>query len=148
MVGSSLRDIEIDFVVKDSLAALKCYERIFDVERIEVTDLKTGENEVVFSIHGTKFHLLDENPAFHLKAPESGRPISMWINVTVPDIKGTYKKAIEAGCVEVQPVVELAGYSVSNASFMDPYGYHWMLHQVHEVVSREERLKLWEDSAN
>lgn len=147
-MGSSLRDIEIDFVVKDSLAALKCYERIFDVERIEVTDLKTGENEVVFSIHGTKFHLLDENPAFHLKAPESGRPISMWINVTVPDIKGTYKKAIEAGCVEVQPVVELAGYSVSNASFMDPYGYHWMLHQVHEVVSREERLKLWEDSDN
>ena len=72
----------------------------------------------------------------------------MWINVTVPDIKGTYKKAIEAGCVEVQPVVELAGYSVSNASFMDPYGYHWMLHQVHEVVSREERLKLWEDSDN
>ena len=143
-----MRDIEIDFVVKDSLAALKCYERIFDVERIEVTDLKIGENEVVFSIHGTKFHLLDENPAFHLKAPESGRPISMWINVTVPDIKGTYKKAIEAGCVEVQPVVELAGYSVSNASFMDPYGYHWMLHQVHEVVSREERLKLWEDSAN
>lgn len=143
-----MRDIEIDFVVKDSLAALKCYERIFDVERIEVTDLKTGENEVVFSIHGTKFHLLDENPAFHLKAPESGRPISMWINVTVPDIKGTYKKAIEAGCIEVQPVVELAGYSVSNASFMDPYGYHWMLHQVHEVVSREERLKLWEDSDN
>ena len=143
-----MRDIEIDFVVKDSLAALKCYERLFDVERIEVTDLKTGENEVVFSIHGTKFHLLDENPAFHLKAPESGRPISMWINVTVPDIKGTYKKAIEAGCVEVQPVVELAGYSVSNASFMDPYGYHWMLHQVHEVVSREERLKLWEDSDN
>lgn len=143
-----MRDIEIDFVVKDSLAALKCYERIFDVERIEITDLKTGENEAVFSIHGTKFHLLDENPAFHLKAPDSVRPISMWINVTVPDIKGTYKKAIEAGCVEVQPVVELAGYSVSNATFMDPYGYHWMLHQVHEVVSREERLKLWEDSAN
>ena len=143
-----MRDIEIDFVVKDSLAALKCYERIFDVERIEVTDLKTGENEVVFSIHGTKFHLLDENPAFHLEAPDSDCPISMWINVTVPDIKGTYKKAIEAGCVEVQPVVELAGYSVSNASFMDPYGYHWMLHQVHEVVSREERLKLWENSDN
>ena len=143
-----MRDIEIDFVVKDSLAALKCYERIFDVERIEVTDLKTGENEVVFSIHGTKFHLLDENPAFHLKAPDSDCPISMWINVTVPDIRGTYKKAMEAGCIEVQPVVELAGYSVSNASFMDPYGYHWMLHQVHEVVSREERLKLWENSDN
>jgi PhnB protein len=51
-VGSSLRDIEIDFVVKDSLAALKCYERIFDVERIEVTDLKTGENEVFFQSMG------------------------------------------------------------------------------------------------
>ena len=47
-----MRDIEIDFVVKDSLAALKCYERIFDVERIEVTDLKTGKMKSFFQFMG------------------------------------------------------------------------------------------------
>ena len=139
-----MRDVEIDFVVNDCLAALKCYERIFEVERIEVTDLQKGLNEVIFSIYGTRFHMLDANPKFKLVAPNPEHPITMWVNITVPDIKGTYKKAIEAGCIEVQPVVELAGYGVSNASFMDPHGYHWMLHQVHEVVSREERLKLWD----
>ncbi len=143
-----MRDVEIDFVVRDCLAALKCYENIFEVERIEVTDLRKGENEVVFSIYGTRFHMLDENPEFKLVAPNPEHPITMWMNVTVPDIKETYKKAIEAGCIEVQPVVELAGYGVSNASFMDPYGYHWMLHQIHEVVSHEERLKLWEERKN
>lgn len=140
-----MRDVEIDFVVNDCLAALKTYEKIFDVERLEVTDHRKGKNEVVFSIYGTRFHMLDENPEFKLVAPDPDHPITMWINVTVPDIKGTYKKAIEAGCIEVQPVVELAGYGVSNASIMDPYGYHWMLHQVHDVVSHEERLKLWRE---
>jgi hypothetical protein len=30
--------VEIDFIVEDSLAALNLYERIFDIECIEVTD--------------------------------------------------------------------------------------------------------------
>lgn len=140
-----MKAVEIDFVVKDSIAALKCYEQIFDVERIEVTDIRKGENEVIFSIYGTHFHMLDENPDFHLVAPDPEHPITMWINVTVPDIEATFERAKKAGCKEVQPVVELAGYGVSNASFMDPYGYHWMLHQVHEVVSHKDRVKLWED---
>ncbi len=140
-----MRGIEIDFVVSDSLEALKLYEQIFEVERIEVTNLPKGENEVVFSIHNMQFHMLDENKKFHLVAPKEDHPITMWVNVTVPDIKDTYTKAIHAGCIEVQPVVVLTGYGVSNASFIDPFGYHWMLHQIHEVVSHEERLKLWEN---
>ncbi len=140
-----MNGIEIDFVVTDSLAALKCYESIFDVKRIEVSNLPKGENEAVFSIYDLRFHMLDENPDFKLFAPKEDHPITMWVNVTVSDIRTTYKKAIEAGCIEVQPVVELAGYGVSNASFIDPFGYHWMLHQVHYVVSHEERLQLWEN---
>lgn len=140
-----MKGIEIDFVVSDCLEALKLYENIFEVERIEVSNLPKGQNEVVFSIYGMHFHMLDENEEFHLVAPKEDHPITMWVNVTVPDIKDTYSKAIKAGCIEVQPVVVITGYGVSNASFVDPFGYHWMLHQVHEVVSHEERLKLWED---
>lgn len=143
-----MKRIEIDFVVSDSLAALKLYEELFDVERIEVSNLPKGQNEVVFSIDDTCFHMLDENKEFHLYAPKEGDPVTMWMNVIVEDIEETYEKAIEAGCIEIQPVVVLSGYGVSNASFMDPFGYHWMLHQVHEVVSHEERLKLWQNDGD
>ena len=34
---------------------------------------------------------------------------------------------------------------VSNAMFLDAFGYQWMLHQMHKVVSFEERKQLWED---
>lgn len=40
--------VEIDFIVTDSLAALDLYERIFEVERIEVTSFPKGQNEAVF----------------------------------------------------------------------------------------------------
>jgi len=137
--------VEIDMVVKDSLAALELYEKIFEVERIEVTSFPRGQNEAVFTIYGVRFHLLDENPEFQLKAPGEAGVQSMWFNVLVPDIKETFAKALAAGCREVQPITEMKEYGVTNASFMDPFGYHWLLHQMHQVVSFEERVRLWEE---
>ncbi len=137
--------VEIDFVVSDSLVALKQYEQIFEIQRIEVTNLSKGQNEVIFEMNGTRFHLFDENPEYHLIAPKEGQPVTMWLNVTVPDIKRTFEAAIQAGCEVVQEVVELPNHGVSNASFMDADGYHWMLHQVHRVVGLEERIQLWEN---
>ncbi|HHT90249.1 MAG: VOC family protein [Limnochordia bacterium] len=135
--------VEFDFVVKDSLQALALYESIFEVERLEVTDLPVGQNEAVFTIYGTRFHLLDENPQFGLEAPAPGAPMSFWFNVMVPSIAHTFQKAINEGCTEVQPITELTDFGVSNAIFVDPFGYVWMLHQVHKEVSFEERMKLW-----
>ena len=34
--------VEIDLVVMDTLAALELYEKIFDVERVEVTSFPKG----------------------------------------------------------------------------------------------------------
>lgn len=137
--------VEIDMVVTDSRKALELYEQIFGVERIEVTEFKQGENEAIFNLYGVRFHMLDENPQFELRAPDPDAPKSIWYNVNVPDIKETYTKAMDAGCTEVQPVTEIPDYGVSNAIFTDPFGYVWMLHQVHKVVSFEERTQLWED---
>ncbi len=138
--------VEIDFVVSDSLAALELYERIFEVERVEVSDLPLGQNEAVFTIFDTQFHMLDENPEFGLNAPNPDYPNTMWINITVPDINETYNRAMDAGCTEIQPITELPAYGVTNAIFMDSFGYVWMLHQVHREVSHEERIRLWEES--
>lgn len=140
--------VEIDFVVADTLKALALYEKIFDVEPLEVTNFSRGQNEVVFNLYGTRFHMLDENPEFHLLAPTSENPNTMWFNVMVPDIEETYSKAMESGCSEIQPVTEIPDFGASNAMFLDPYGYIWMLHQVDEEVSFEERNKIWEDKLN
>jgi|SRR5690625_1173984 len=137
--------VEIDLIVSDSLKALKLYEKIFDIERVEVTNFPMGQNEVIFSLYGVQFHMLDENPQFGLKAPNTDAPQTIWFNITVPDIKKTYAKAMDAGCKEMQPVTELPDFGVSNATFNDPFGYHWMLHEVHKKVSFEERMQLWEE---
>ncbi|MGI6425413.1 MAG: VOC family protein [Tepidanaerobacteraceae bacterium] len=137
--------VEIDMVVTDSLRALELYEKIFDIERIEVSDLPKGENEVIFNIYGVRFHMLDENPKFGLIAPTPDKPNTIWFNILVPDIKETFSKAISVGCTEIQPVTEMTDYGVSNAIFSDPFGYQWMLTQIHKVVSHEERIRLWKE---
>jgi PhnB protein len=131
--------------VTDSLKALELYEKIFDIKRVEVSNFPKGENEVIFTLYGVRFHMLDENPTFGLQAPDSDNSNTIWFNVLVPDIKDTFSKAISVGCKEVQPVTEVPDYGVSNAIFSDPFGYVWMLHQIHKVVSHEERIKLWEE---
>ncbi|MDF2586187.1 MAG: hypothetical protein K0S41_28 [Anaerocolumna sp.] len=137
--------VEIDMIVTESLEALKLYEKIFDVERVEVSDLPKGENEVVFTLYGVRFHMLDENPKFGLKAPDPDKPNTIWFNILVPDIKETFSKATSMGCTVVQQVTEMPDYGLSNAIFSDPFGYVWMLHQIYKEVSHEERIRLWEE---
>jgi PhnB protein len=136
--------VEINMIVTDSLRALALYEKIFEIERVEVTDFSKGENEVIFSLHGVRFHMLDENPEFGLKAPAEEDPKTISFNVMVTDIKETFSKAISLGCTEMQAVTDLPDFGVSNAIFIDPFGYQWILHQVHEKVNFEERVELWE----
>lgn len=137
--------VEIDMVVTDSLKALELYEKVFEIERVEVSDFHRGENEVIFTLYGVRFHMLDENPTFKLKAPNPNEPKTIWFNIHVPDIKETYSNAISVGCTEIQSVNELPDYGVSNAIFSDPFGYQWMLHQVHQEVGFDERIQLWEE---
>lgn len=137
--------VELDMVVRNSLEALELYESVFELERLEVTDFPPGQNEVIFKLYDVRFHLLDENPAFHLIAPSPGDPKTSWVNVSVPTIKDTYQKAMDAGCSEVQPVTEISEMGISNAIFADPFGYLWMLHEIHREVSYEERMRFMEE---
>jgi uncharacterized glyoxalase superfamily protein PhnB len=137
--------VEIDMVVSDSVKAFELYKRVFGAERVEVTAYEKGLNEAIFTIYGTRFHLLDENPEYQLFAPKEGERKPMWMNVLVLDIKATFEKAVESGFNEIQPVTEIPEMGVSNAVCSDPFGYVWMLHQIHREVSFEERTKMWDE---
>lgn len=143
---SKIVGVEIDMVVKDSIQALEFYEKIFEIERVEVTNFDRGENEAIFSLYGARFHLLDENQDFQLIAPTEDHPKTVWFNVMVPDIKETYMKALDLGCKEIQPITEMHEFGIENAIFLDPFGYVWMLHQVYKEVSFEERVKYIEQN--
>jgi PhnB protein len=136
--------IEVNMVVSDSRAALVLYEKIFDVKRIEVTSFGKGFNEAMFSIYGTRFHLLDENPQYQLAAPRPGDPKPIWINVIIPDINATFAKALAAGCTETQPVTEIPGFDVVNAAFSDPFGHSWMLHERKHKAAFGEHSDIFE----
>lgn len=136
--------VEIDFVVPDTKQALETYLSIFPLEVVEQTNFAVGQNEVIFTLFGTRFHMLDENPEFHLNAPKEGQSSSIWFNILVEDIQETYQKALAVGCQEIQALTELPEMGVANAVFLDPYGHVWMLHQMYEVVSFEDRMKLFE----
>lgn len=143
--GVKLVGVEIDMVVSDSLKAIELYKKIFDLEVVEASNFEKGLNEVIFIIYGVRFHMLDENPEYNIYAPSPDAPKSIWYNVTVEDIEDTFTKAIDNGCTVIQNLMELPAFGVSNAIFMDPFGYIWMLHEVHKEVSHEERIKLWQD---
>lgn len=136
--------VEIDFVVSDSIKALETYEKIFDIQRVEVSNYERGLNEVIFTMYGTRFHMLDENPEYQLVGPHPGNPQPMWINVLVPDIERTYETAISLGGTEIQGVTKMDALGISNALFSCPFGYVWMLHQVHRVVTPKERHAMLE----
>ncbi len=140
--------VEIDMVVTDSLQALALYERIFEVERIEVTGYPKGQNEAIFSIYDVRFHMLDENAEFQLIAPKPDDPKPVWFNIVVPDINKVHENAMLAGCTQVQAVTEMREFGISNSMFTDPFGYLWMLHQVHREVSFEERCRIMKEKLN
>lgn len=137
--------VEIDMVVTDRVKALELYERVFGAERVEVTAYQKGMNEAVFTLFGTRFHLLDENEEYQLSAPKEGGCKSMWLNVLVPDIQATLSKAASEGFTEIQPLNEMPEMGASNAVLSDPFGYVWMFHQIHRIVSFEERTKIWDE---
>ncbi|WNY27381.1 VOC family protein [Methanolapillus ohkumae] len=137
--------VEIDMIVPDSLKALAVYESIFEMQRIEMTDYETGLNEVIFSVYGTRFHLLDENPEFQMVAPKPGDPKPMWINVVVPNIQKTYDNAMNAGCIPIQPLHEMPEMGVINAMVSDPFGYLWLFHEIVREISFEERARIMEE---
>jgi len=137
--------VEIDFVAADSLAALELYEKIFEVQRIEVTGFPKGKNEAVFAIYGVRFHIFDENPEYKMVAPDPESVRSVWFNITVPDIETVHQKALCAGCREIQSIIDLPDQGLRNSVFKDPSGYLWILQQVWQEAGAEEHVQLCEN---
>jgi uncharacterized glyoxalase superfamily protein PhnB len=146
LTGGVMTGVEIDFCVRDVLKAFELYEKVFGAEAVEKTAFDRGMNECVFTIFGSRFHMLDESPENGLNAPKEGGSSSIWFNILVESIKPVYDKALELGFVVIMPLQNLSDYGVQNAMVQDPFGMVWMLHQIDRIVTFEERVKLAEEA--
>lgn len=126
-----MNSVEITMIVRDSIKALNLYKNIFDIEDIECTNLEKGLNEAVFTLYGTKFHMLDENMDYMLIAPKDDDNKSISFNVTVNDIEKTFNNAVKNGCKIYQEIKKIDKMNLSNAVFCDEFGYVWLLHQIY-----------------
>ncbi|MDR1998045.1 MAG: VOC family protein [Candidatus Margulisbacteria bacterium] len=122
--------LEVDFCVPDTLEAMELYSKVFGAETLEKTALEKGLNEVVFTILGSRFHMLDENPEAGLHAPRAGQTVSIWFNLVVADIKEVYAKALSSGFSVVMEIVIMKARGLRTAMVKDPFGHIWQLHQI------------------
>jgi uncharacterized glyoxalase superfamily protein PhnB len=138
--------VEIDFCVHDVLKAFELYKKVFGAEAVEKTAFDRGMNECVFTIFGSRFHMLDESPENGLNAPKAGGSSSIWFNILVEAIQPVYDKALELGFTVIMPLQNMPDYGAQNAMVQDPFGIVWMLHQIDRIVSFEDRVKLAENA--
>ena len=82
--------VGIDFVVPDSLEALALYERVRCGARGSHT-LCEGSNEVIFSLYGTRFHMLDAKQTGSWRQGPNG-VVQRWSRISQ-----VHKAALEPG---------------------------------------------------
>lgn len=123
-----MRSVEIDFVVKNSLEAIEKYNKVFEINIIEKTNLDQGLNEVIFEIFGSRFHILDENLEYQIVAPKENENMPVCFNITVENIEEIVKNAEVENFTVISPIKEIFK-NIKNAVLKDPYGYIWIIHQ-------------------
>ncbi len=124
-----MKKAEVNMVVSNSVLALDLYNRIFELEYYEKTNLKLGNNEAFFSINGLHFHMYDENLEYGLVAPFVNEESSCWFNITVDNIEDIFNKANKYHCKITMPITYIETHKVYNGMFKDHFGYSWLIHQ-------------------
>lgn len=125
-------------IVRGGARALEYYTRAFGAEerfRMDGPGGTIGHAEI--QIGNSIVMLADENPAFNAKAPEMGTTPPVQLMIYVDDVDATFKRAIDAGATEKQPVKNQF-YGDRSGTLTDPFGHCWTIATHVEDVAPEE----------
>jgi PhnB protein len=120
--------VEFDFCVHDVLKAFELYEKVFGALAIEKSAFERGMNKVVFTIFGSRFHMLDESLENGLNTPKEGQPTTIWFNITVEKIQPVYDKAMGLGFTEIMPLQDMPNHGIKRFMAKDSFGMVWLIH--------------------
>lgn len=133
--------LAIAYVVQDVALSLETYAGIFP---IDILSQAADHSEAVFTLFSTRFQIFAENEIEGLMGPGEGEGMPFWFNLVVPDLQAVWEKAMAIDCQTIQAPIHMEQMGITNAMFADSEGYVWMLHEIHEVVSFEDRVDYFE----
>jgi PhnB protein len=125
--------------VHDCAAAIDFYRRAFGAEetgpRFTAPDGRVGHAEI--SIGGSQIFISDEYPEVGAFSPRRLGGSHAALHLQVPDADLTARRLVEAGATVLHEVAAQAD-GERRGSFLDPFGYRWMIGQQVEAPTKEE----------
>lgn len=79
-----------------------------------------------FEIDGAIFHIHETMPWFNALEPISANGVTAVIGLFVEDVHKVFMRAMEAGAIEVSPIVD-HDYGFRQGMFKDPFGHYWQI---------------------
>ena len=132
--------------VHDAKAAIAFYARAFgatETFRLTEPSGKVGHAEI--QIGDSVIMLADEFPDMGHRGPKARGGTTVSLMVYLPDVDAAFKRAIDAGATEKQPVRNQF-YGDRSGTLEDPFGHQWTLGTHVEDVPEaemESRMKDW-----
>jgi uncharacterized glyoxalase superfamily protein PhnB len=119
-------------------AAVDFYAQAFDGTMGDL--LKGPDGSVMHAgirIGDSMLMLSQASPQWGTQSPKSLGGSPAMLHLYVPDVDATCKRAIEAGCQEVAPVVDCF-WGERMGKVEDPFGFHWGIATRTEMLTAEE----------
>ena len=125
--------------VHDCAAAIEFYRRALGAEetgpRFTAPDGRIGHAEI--SIGGSRIYISDEYPEAGALSPKRLGGSHAALHLQVPDVDETARSLVAAGATALDAVADQAD-GERRGTFLDPFGYRWMIGQETEAPTREE----------
>jgi PhnB protein len=128
-------------VIKGAAQAIDFYKRAFGAEVISRMDGPGGSvGHAELKIGDSIIFLADEFPGGPCKSPQTLGGTTATLNLYVPDVDASFKKAIAAGGRETMPVADMF-WGDRFGQLQDPFGHTWAILTHKEDVNPQEMEK-------
>ena len=138
-IPEKFNSVNVSLIMKDARKALDFYTKAFGGEQGICLHGPGGKGIMHAEIHigNSTIMIGEESPQFPAKSAETlgGSPAAL--HVYFDDVDAAFKRAIDAGCREVQPVMDMF-WGDRFGRVADPFGYEWgMATHIKEVPPEE-----------
>ena len=141
-IPAGCNSVNVYLIVRDGQAAIEFYKKAFGAKGgICMTGPEgKGVMHAELAIGNSTIMLTEENEQWGLTSAETmgGSPAS--IHLYLDNVDSAYKKAIDAGCTELAPLMDTF-WGDRYGKVSDPFGYQWGLATHIEDVSEEEMAR-------
>jgi PhnB protein len=125
-------------VIKGAAAAIDFYKRAFGAEVLSRMDGPGGTvGHAELKIGDSIIFLADEFPQAPIKSPQTLGGSTATLNLYVPDVDASFKRAVSAGGREIMAVADMF-WGDRYGQLQDPFGHVWGIATHKEELTPKE----------